>query len=73
MLLRLLIIDEQLPLLAVPSWLIAGDFYDGKVGAAFAEDAVHFFQGAVCGFRIEEVDDWEYEGIAGQRRGQLLS
>ena len=64
MLLRLLVIDEQLSLLAIPSRFIAGDFHDGEVGAAFAEDAVHFFQGAVCGFRVEEVDNWEYEGVA---------
>lgn len=40
---------------------------------AFAEDGVHFFQGAVCGFRVEEVDDREYEGVAVQGGVNLLS
>ena len=66
MLLRLLVIDEKLSLLTIPSRFIAGDFHDGEVGAAFVEDAVHFFQGAVCGFGVEEVDGGEYEGVAEQ-------
>ena len=28
------------------------------------EDAVHFFQGAVCGFWVEEVDGGKYESVA---------
>ena len=28
------------------------------------EDAVHFFQGAVCGLGVEEVDGGEYESVA---------
>ena len=64
MLLRLLVVDKKLALLAIPSRFIAGDFHDGEVGAAFVEDAVHFFQGAVCGFGVEEVDGGEYESVA---------
>ena len=67
MLLRLLVVDEQFSLLAIPSWFITGDFHDGEVGVAFAEDAIHLFQRAVCGFRVEEVNDWEYEGIAARK------
>lgn len=64
MLLRLFIINKQFTFLPIPSRLIAGDFHKAEVGAAFAEDAVHFFQGAVGGFGIEDVDDGEYEGVA---------
>ena len=64
MFLRLFVIDEQFSLLTIPSRLIARDFDKGEVGAAFAEDGVHFFQGAVGGFGVEEVDDGEDEGVA---------
>ena len=30
----------------------------------FAEDAVHFFEGAVGGFGVEEVGYGDYEGVA---------
>ena len=69
MLLRFLVVDEELSLLAIAPRLITGDFHEGEVGVAFAEDGVHFFQGAVCGFRVEEVDDWEDEGVAAGREG----
>lgn len=64
MLLPLFVIDERFSLLAVPSRLLAGCLHQGEVGAAVAEDGVHFFQGAVCGFGVEEVDDGDYEGVA---------
>lgn len=31
---------------------------------AFAEDAVHFLEGAVGGFGVEEVDAGDHEGVA---------
>ena len=64
MLVRLFVVDEQFALFAVASRLVAGDCDDGEVGVAFAEDAVHFFQGAVGGFGVEDVDDGEDEGVA---------
>lgn len=64
MLVRVLVVDQQLPFLTVPPRLVAGDLHQGEVGAAFAEDGVHLFEGAVGGFGVEEVDDGEYEGIA---------
>lgn len=64
MLFRLLVINEKLSLLTIPSRFIVGDFHNGEVGAAFAKDAVHFFKGAVCGFWVEEIDGGKYEGVA---------
>ncbi len=64
MLLGLLIVDQQFSFFAETSWLIAGDFDGGEVGVAFAKDAIHFFEGAVGGFWVEEVDDGEDEGVA---------
>ncbi len=72
MLVRLVVVDEQFALFAVASRFLAGDCDDGEVGVAFAEDAVHFFQGAVGGFGVEDVDDGEDEGVAVGGQGQLL-
>ena len=63
MLLRLLVINKKLAALAIASWLIAGDLDDGEVGVAFAEDRIHFFQGAAGRFGVEEVDYREDESV----------
>lgn len=63
-LLGLLIINEGFTALAIPSGFVAGDFDDGEPGVALAEDAVHFLKGAVGGFGVEKVDDWEDAGVA---------
>ena len=64
MLFRILVINKRLAMLIISSWLIARDFYDGEIAVALAEDGVHFFQGAVGGFGVEEVYDWDHEGVA---------
>ena len=66
MLLCFFVVDEQFPLGAIPSRLVAGDLHNGEIGAAFAEDGVHLFEGAVGGFGVEEVDDWDYKSVAVQ-------
>ncbi len=65
MLLRLLIINQQLPFLPVPSRLLSRDLDGREVGVAFAEDAVHFFERTIGGFGVEEVDAGDHEGVAG--------
>lgn len=60
---RLFVVDEQFSLFAISSRLIARDSHEGEVGAAFAEDGVHLFEGAVGGLRVEEIDDGEDEGV----------
>lgn len=67
MLLRLIILDQRFPALAIAARLIVRDLHDREpAGGAFrfAEDAVHFFEGAVGGFRVEEVGYWDDEGVA---------
>ena len=63
MLLGVLIVDEQLAVLAVPLWLIVRNADDGEDALALAEDAVHLLERAVGGFGIEEVDAGHDEGV----------
>ncbi len=62
--LRLLIINKRFSVFAVSSRFIACYFDNVEDGGCFAEDDVHFFEGAVGGFGVEEVDAGEYEGVA---------
>ena len=71
MLLRLLITNQQLPIPPIPSRFLPRNFHDlnprpkpvSVCRGRFAEDGVHFFEGAVGGFGVEEVDDGEDEGV----------
>lgn len=68
MFLGLIILDQQLPTLPIAARLIVRDLHDREPACCafgFAEDAVHFFEGAVGGFRVEEVGYGDYEGVAG--------
>lgn len=64
MLLRLIIINQQLSILPKPLGFISSDFDGGEVGVAFAKNGIHFFEGAIGGFGVEEVDDWEDECVS---------
>ena len=64
-LLGILVVDEELALLAVAVGLVAGDGDNIEDAGCLLEDDVHFLQGAVCGLGVEEVDDWEDECVAG--------
>lgn len=44
--------------------LIAGDQDQIKDAASLVENSVHFFQGSVSRFGVEEVDNRENEGVA---------
>ena len=63
-LLGILVVDEELALLAVAVGLVAGDGDDVENAGRLLENDVHFLQGAVCCLRVE-VDDWEDECVAG--------
>jgi hypothetical protein len=77
MLLRLLIINQRIPTLIISMRHLARYLdhieaaFDGTPDTrgglggfvCFDEDAVHFFEGAVGRFRVEEVDDGEDEGV----------
>jgi hypothetical protein len=77
MLLRLLIINQRIPTLIVPMRHLARYLdhietaFDGAPDTrgglggfvCFDEDAVHFFEGAVGCFGVEEVDYGEDEGV----------
>jgi hypothetical protein len=43
---------------------LLGSLDDVEDAGCFAEDAVHFFEGAVSRLGVEEVDDGEDEGVA---------
>lgn len=67
MFLRILIINKQLTILAIPSRLVPCNSHDvepaGQSAFGLAEDVVDFLEGAVGGFRVEEVDDGENESV----------
>lgn len=58
------VVDEQFTVLAVATGLVARNLDQTPYGLGLAEDGVHFFQGAVRGFGVEQVDDGEDEGVA---------
>ena len=64
MLICLRVVDEQLSILAIPAGLLARNSDNGPDGFGLVEDCVHFFEGAVGCFGVEEVDDGEDEGVA---------
>lgn len=64
MLLRLLVVDEQFTVLAIPTGFFLGDSHNREDGMRLVEDRVHFFEGSVGGFGVEEVDHGDDEGVA---------
>jgi len=54
---------QELALLAVHVWFVAGGADEVEDAGGFAEDAVHFFERTAGGFRVKEVGDREDEGI----------
>jgi hypothetical protein len=64
MLLRVLVINEELAVLAESVGLVAGDGDDVENAGTLLEDSVHLFEGSVGCFRVEEVDHWKDEGVA---------
>lgn len=65
-LLSVLVVDEELALLAVAVGLVAGNGDQVEHVVGLVEDCVHFLQRAVGGFGVEEIDDREDEGVAGR-------
>ena len=63
MLFGLLIVDENFAMLTVTAWLILGSPDNCEDVLCLLEDGIHFLKRAVSGFWIEEIDDWEDEGI----------
>lgn len=63
MLVCLGVIDEQFSILAVATGFLARNPDNRPDGFGLVEDCVHFFQRAVGGFRVEEVDHGEDEGV----------
>lgn len=64
-LLSVLVVDEEFAMLAVAVGLVAGDGDDVEDTSRLVEDGVHFFEGSVGGFGIEEVDDGEDKCVTG--------
>lgn len=56
---------QQLALSAVHVRFFLGGAHKVEDAGGFAEDAVHFFEGAAGGFGVEEVDDGEDGSVAG--------
>lgn len=63
-LLSVLVVDQQLAVLAEAVRFVAGDGDDVENTCTLLENSVHLFEGAVCSLRIEEVDYWEDKGVA---------
>lgn len=59
-----LIIDEELAVLAVAVGFVASDGDNVEYVTGLVKDRVHFFQRAVCGLGVEEVDHRKDDGVA---------
>lgn len=61
------ILDENFTVLAITSWSVLRGLNDCEPAlestGCVSEDCVHLFERSICGFRVEEIDDWEDEGI----------
>lgn len=55
---------QELAVSAVHVRFFLGRAHEGEDAGGFAEDAVHFFEGAAGGFGVEEEDYGEDEGVA---------
>ena len=64
MLVRLLILDQQLSILIEPARLIPGLLDSRQNRLRLHEDVVHLFEGSIGSLGVEEVDDREDECIA---------
>ena len=65
---RLFIINKQFAVFSISARLDLCLFDDGKPAlpaGRFLEDDVHFFERAVGGFGVDEVDNGDDEGVAG--------
>lgn len=63
MLFGILVVDEELSVLAVAVRLVAGNRDDVEDAGRILEDSVHLLQGPVGGLGIEEINDGEDEGV----------
>merc|ERR1712093_103421 len=63
MLVRLLILDQQLSILIEPARLIPGLLDSRQNRLRLHEDVVHLFEGSIGSLGVEEVDDREDECI----------
>jgi hypothetical protein len=73
MIFGIFVVDESLSILSITTWFGVCDFDDVEerleegafaFSVRFSEDRVHFFQRTVGSLGIEEVDDWNDEGVA---------
>jgi hypothetical protein len=64
MLLGLLVIDQQFPLLAKPMRFVLCSPYHREDTLGLVENRVHLFERAICGLRVEKVNDRKDECIA---------
>ena len=63
-LIRVVVVDEQLAIFAVPSGLAICNANHSKYRLALVEDGVHLFQRAVGGFRVEKVNHGKDKSVA---------
>lgn len=66
---RVFIIDKDLAMLSVSARLNVGSIDNGEPALearGLPEDNVHFFERTVRRFRVEQVNDGEDEGVAGE-------
>ena len=61
--LGLVVVDEQLALLAIAVRHVAGDADDVERVGALVEDFVHLFERTACGLGEEEVGRGHHEGV----------
>jgi hypothetical protein len=55
MLLRLLIINQHLPIFTIPPRSLCGNFHDREYRFCLLKDNVLFFEGPICDFQKEEI------------------
>ena len=54
--------EQKFAIIVITPRFIGRDTYEREYGLGFAKDDIHFLEGAVRGFRVEEVDDGEDKG-----------
>lgn len=72
-LLRFFVSDERFAVLSIALRFVLGDPDYREYTVALSEDTIHFFQGAVSGFGIEEPDHGEHGSITAARISDIVN
>lgn len=63
MLFSVIVVDEQLSVLAEPPWFLSRHLDNGEDRVCLVENTIHLLKRAIGRLRIEKVDDGDDEGV----------